>query len=110
MPNHDEWAACTEMRQMEGYLRNRTSPRKLRLLAVACCRRVECLLKDARSFAALSVAERYAEGLAGSAQLQAAAQAATQAAHQSDNTPSYDHYLLLSRPVGLPYHLPGGLR
>src|SRR5688572_28988689 len=46
------------------WLRGRASERKLRLLAVACCRRVAHLIKDPRNRDAVEVAERHADGLA----------------------------------------------
>jgi hypothetical protein len=58
-----EWRVCTELVPMLEFLRGKASDRKLRLFAVACCRKITHLL-DARSLAALAVAERFTEGLA----------------------------------------------
>jgi hypothetical protein len=54
--------------------------RKLRLFAVACCRRMAHRLSDPRSHRALDVAERYANGLASAEELQQASAEAAEAA------------------------------
>ena len=58
-----DWLHCTTPRPMLEFLRRPgdPSPRKLRLFAVACCRRVEHLLAP-DAVAALDVAERFADG------------------------------------------------
>jgi hypothetical protein len=59
-----EWLACQSSKEMLDFLRARVGPRKLRLFAAACCRRVWPLLTDPRSRAAVEAVERYADGLA----------------------------------------------
>jgi hypothetical protein len=67
----DEWNGCTDRAKMVFFLRGRgcASDRKLRLLAVACCRRIWESLGDERSRKAGEVAEQYADGLASREQL-----------------------------------------
>ena len=58
--NESDWLGCTDPRPMLQLLRDKASARKLRLFAVACCRR----LSEKASFGELTVAERAADGLA----------------------------------------------
>jgi hypothetical protein len=70
-----DWLDSQSPGQMLGHLlsgTHRPSERKLRLLAVACCRRIWGLLTDERSRAAVEVAERYADGLASEEERRAA--------------------------------------
>src|SRR5262249_42891801 len=78
-----EWLACQDPAPMLEFLRGKASDRKLRLFAVACCRRVEFLL-DAPfpvTRQALRQAERFADGKIGARALDAAWARAEQLSH-----------------------------
>jgi hypothetical protein len=73
-----EWDASSDPYQMLRRCRRviRYNPRKGRLFAVACCRRIWHLLDDPRSRAAVEVAARFADGQASAEQLHEAERAA----------------------------------
>ncbi|MGH7173582.1 MAG: hypothetical protein ACRELF_17145 [Gemmataceae bacterium] len=57
-----EWQECISPDLMLAYLGERASPRKRRLFACACVRRIWPLLHDDRLRQAVKVAERFADG------------------------------------------------
>jgi hypothetical protein len=59
-----EWLACTDPEPMLDHLQDRANDRKLRLFAVACCRRVWDRLGGADCQKMVELAERRADGLA----------------------------------------------
>src|SRR5262245_56705349 len=73
-----EWLASDDPEYMLLALEERLRPRdrKLRLFAVACCRRIGHLMTDERSRRAVNVVERYAEGQATRRELMLARMAA----------------------------------
>src|SRR5262249_2654101 len=68
----DQWAACKNPALMVDFLCGKTSERKLRLLAVAFCRRFIPKMRRGieEALHALEVAERFADGLATEAELE----------------------------------------
>jgi hypothetical protein len=71
-----EWLTCGDLEPMFGQLSSALSERKLRLFGVACCRRISQLLVGEHNRAAVEVAERFADGLAGARELRDAQAAA----------------------------------
>ena len=57
-----QWHTCAWPHRMVEFLWETGSKRKLRLLAVACCRRIAHLVTDAHYQAALAAVEGYVEG------------------------------------------------
>ncbi len=61
--NESKWLTCKDPTPMLVFLRDKASERKLRLFAVACCRRIWNLIPDKPGHQAVEQAERYADGL-----------------------------------------------
>src|SRR5262245_16825017 len=56
-----EWLACDDPRWILEHLRGKASARKMRLLAVACCRRIYHVLTDPRSRHLVDLIEQTAD-------------------------------------------------
>ncbi len=80
-----EWGDCCDPMKMLKYAARNVSERKLRLIAVECCRQIEHLL-DQRCVGALDVAERFADGRASPADLAAARSAAYDVYYECDDS------------------------
>ncbi len=83
--NADDWDSCTDPDAMLMYLGDsgRVFSRKLRLFAVACCRRIWQLMTDPRSRALVEVVERHLDGGATEDEWEAASAAAYEAWYES---------------------------
>ena len=57
-----EWLVYNEPRTMLKFVRDEATDRRLRLFAVASCRRIWHLFNDTRSKEAIEIAERFADG------------------------------------------------
>jgi hypothetical protein len=82
-----EWSRCSDPVAMLRAIQDRASPRKLRLFAVACCRRVQDLVTHDNSRFAVLAAERFADGLVEAETLKAAHEMALR---MTDTDPGYD--------------------
>jgi hypothetical protein len=66
--NEQAWLNAADPEPLLIFLRGRTTDRKLRLFAAACCRRIWHLLSDERSRVVVEQAEQFADGLDNSAE------------------------------------------
>jgi hypothetical protein len=83
-----QWLASTNPQEMLRFLKGKASERKLRLFACGCSWQNWDLLTDERSRKAVEMAERYADGLVGKAELAAARQKAHEATRQARDQPA----------------------
>jgi hypothetical protein len=77
-----EWLSCTDWDRMWKFLHGKASPRKTRLFACACCRRVWHLLEEGPGRNAVVTAECFADGQATREELSDSAAAASDAAYE----------------------------
>jgi hypothetical protein len=77
-----DWLSCPDPAPMLTFLGRLANVRRLRLFAVACCRRVEDWLIDARSRRAVDVAERWVDGRSSVSEFNAAVDAADDAVEE----------------------------
>jgi len=84
-----EWLACADPQEMLGYLRGKATDRKLRLFAVACCRRAWQTLGHPRGAGMAEVAERFADGLATAEELEACRNDAVMDLRSADGAPEW---------------------
>lgn len=69
-----QWRACNSPEAMLNFLTEKASPRKLRLYAIGCCRRIWHLFKDERCRHAVEMAQRFVDGRVNEIDLTAAGQ------------------------------------
>jgi hypothetical protein len=82
----EEWLGCVNSEAMLRFLRDKVSERKIRLFALACCARIDSLITDPRSRAALTfVAIHLESGLARRKGRPAAVAAAEEAQKEADS-------------------------
>jgi hypothetical protein len=78
-----EWLNCTRPGVMLRFLRGKSTDRKLRLFACACCRRVWDLLTAEEDRHAIEMAERFTDGLGSDEELATAERKATRPARDA---------------------------
>ena len=71
-----DWQTCNDPDPLLHFLRDKSSMRKWRLFAVACCGRIDGWITDLRSRLAVEVAARFADGTATEEELEPARSAA----------------------------------
>jgi hypothetical protein len=82
-----EWLASQDPQRMLRFLGGRASDRKLRLFAVACCRRIWPLIREQRSRGAVAAAELYADGVWDQSEMHAARLRAMDAVEAEQSVP-----------------------
>lgn len=96
------WLALDDPQQLLEFMKGRANDRKLRLFAVACCRRISRLLKDQRLLTGIEVAERSADGLSAEGEIEAAYKSAGQALRNYDEPEAEDYAALAAADLTFP--------
>ena len=86
-----EWKGCDDPAPMLDHLGPAAPHRKVRLLCVSCCRRLDDLLNHPDARRALDVAERWADGACGAGERKVARRAAQAAAEQASRASLADN-------------------
>jgi hypothetical protein len=79
----EDWQEYPHVDSLLEFLRDKGDSRRWRLFAVACCRRIELLIVDARSKRAVEVAARHAAGRATDEELSEAREVAREAEREA---------------------------
>lgn len=82
------WRTSTTLHELYQFAAPRLGARKLRLFAIACCRRLGSEVCSARGLHALAVAERFADGFADERELTLAEQEAFEAHTEERDRPA----------------------
>jgi hypothetical protein len=88
-----EWLTCTDPQPMLEFLRGKVSERKLRLFAVACCRRIWGLLTDSRDRQLVDTIERFADGHEAFGSVLSAWRNQLRSVPEQDQGSANDHYV-----------------
>src|SRR4051794_1123559 len=78
-----EWISCDNPKPLLLFLSGRTTDRKFRLFACACCHRIWTRISQAGCRDAVAVAELFSEGQCGRAELNAAWREASRLAREA---------------------------
>jgi hypothetical protein len=92
-----EWLSDDDSILMLHHLQGKTSDRKFRLFAAACCRRIWPLLAHETHRRAVELAEQFADGLTNLAKMESACRSA--ARHRDHYRTEYDQMLVCPRNV-----------
>jgi hypothetical protein len=102
-----KWRTCQDLYTMLTHVHANGAMRKLRLFAVACCRRFAGLGRSRRAVDAVETAERHADGLANDEELAGASDAAHRASRWTKGDARSANYIAYG--ASAPFAAPGEL-